>query len=350
MDKVLFIGLGGAGQRHLRILNDKLGSGTRYLTHRSTRHTPVLNADFSVNAEATLEDLYSVEDYPQMSDAFAENPDLCVISTPSSLHMDTAVLAAENGADILIEKPLSHELDGIDRLHELVVAGNLRFLVSFQRRFHPLIARVRALIAAGRLGKIVNAVFTVASYVPHWHPYEDFRQLYACRADLGGGVLLTEIHELDLCRWFFGSPERVACVGGSYSSYGLDVEDTVHVSLDYGGFGAQVNLSFMQQTPRRDFFIEGEDGYVAWNQDGNRLTFRDYKNGDHEDLADPDFQNDDMFIAQADHFLNHFDPATSGAGVMDSWASVAMVEAAKESMRTGAFVTPRAFPSCGEIK
>ena len=92
MYKILFIGLGGAGQRHLRIFHEKFGANSRYLAYRSTRHTPVLNADFSVNAEAILKDLYGVEDFPQLSDAFAEKPDLCVISTPSSLHMDTAIL------------------------------------------------------------------------------------------------------------------------------------------------------------------------------------------------------------------------------------------------------------------
>jgi len=75
-------------------------------------------------------------------------------------------------------------------------------MISYQRRFHPRMKKMREIIVSGGIGKIVNILIEVGSFVPAWHPYEDFRELYACRADLGGGVLLTEIHEVDLCYWF----------------------------------------------------------------------------------------------------------------------------------------------------
>ena len=144
------------------------------------------------------------------------------------------------GVNILVEKPLSNSIDGVQKLIETLEKNRVALRVGLQRRFHTHIKRVKEIVESGGLGKILNANFTVASFIPRWHPYEDFLQLYACRKELGGGVLLTEIHEIDLAIWFFGVPSSVVCVGGTYSNVGMDVEDTVSLILDYVKFSVQI--------------------------------------------------------------------------------------------------------------
>ena len=334
-DKILFVGLGGAGQRHLRIFKSLLGQEAIFTAFRSTRHTPLLNADFSVHEEDSVEDHYGLETFDSLDAALDDGPDLVVISTPSALHLAAAQSAAERGIGVFVEKPFSHTLSGLEKFRDSVLANDLVFFISFQRRFHSLISKAQHIISDGKLGDIISAVFNVASYVPAWHAYEDFRQLYACRRDLGGGVLLTEIHELNLCYWFFGLPRAVSCTGGTFGGDHMDVEDTAHVTLDYSGFVATVNLCFMQKHNRRDFFVAGTKGFLEWNQEDNRLTFDDYETGKTEDFTEPDATNDDMFIAQAKHFLETITSENTTQQLEIARTSLAMVEAAKQSMVSG---------------
>jgi len=200
------------------------------------------------------------------------------------------------------------------------------------------LSRVKKIISGNELGKIISVAINVSSYVPEWHPYEGFRELYACRKDLGGGVLLTESHEIDLCYWYFGRPLSLFCSGGNRSDVRLDVEDTVHLLLKYKEFDVQLNLCFMQRPNRRDIFIGGSDGYVEWDARGNRFALEEYKSGKKEHLADPDYTNDAMFRSQAEYFLNSF--TNSDRSYLEaSKSSLLIVEAAKESMASGKIIT-----------
>jgi len=335
INKIFFVALGGAGQRHLRILNNLLPGSVEFSAYRSTNKTPLLNSDFSVSSNATIDSQYNLTLFNSLEEGLDNDPDLIVISNPTSLHYEVAQKAAERNINIFVEKPFSHNLDGFNQFENLVLKNKLYFFVSYQRRFHPYLNRIKGIMESGILGKIITASFNVATYLPIWHPYEDYKQLYACKPDLGGGVLLTEIHELDLCFWYFGIPASVNCIGGNYSNIKLNVEDTVHVTLDYGDFSVQVNLCFMQQHNRRDLYIAGSDGYVEWNAIGNTYKYINYSNGNDELLSDPDHMNDEMFISQAQYFLNEFNKLDSQSYLELARGSLEIVQAAKESMEMG---------------
>ena len=98
---------------------------------------------------------------------------------------------------------------------------------------HALLTDERA------IGRVVAARIAVGEYLPGWHPYEDYRTSYAARRDLGGGVILTLIHELDYAYWLFGAPRRLFAVGGHLSDLELDVEDTASILMDCGSDGAR---------------------------------------------------------------------------------------------------------------
>jgi predicted dehydrogenase len=332
--KILFVGLGGAGQRHLRIFKGLLTEETEFSAYRSTGKTPLLNTDFSVNKNSSLNEKYNLKLFNTLEEALDNNPDLIVISTPSSLHFDTAMKAAKRKINIFIEKPFSHNLGGFEDFKELILKNELFFFISFQRRFHPHLRKIKEVISKGGLGKIISAVFNVSTYVPEWHPYEDFNELYACKNNLGGGVLLTEIHELDLCYWYFGLPEYVYCAGGNYSEVKLDVEDTVHVTLKYKDFATQVNLCFMQKYNRRDLYIAGTKGYIEWNMYGNRLIVNKYECDDKEIFSDPENTNDAMFLSQTSYFLEEFTQSDK-TYLEAAKASMIIVEKAKASMGKG---------------
>ena len=338
LKRILFIGLGGAGQRHLRLFRNFL-PGIELIAYRSTNKTPLLNADFSVNEKDSIEEVYQIDIYDNIDEVLALKPDLAVISTPSSMHLEYAQLCASRGIDVFVEKPISNSLDGLQVLKDTVKSNNVAIQVGFQRRFHPHLSKVKEIIKSGQLGQLLTVNFTVASYIPKWHPYENYLDLYACRKELGGGVLLTEIHEIDLSVWYFGMPKSVVCVGGTYSNVGIDVEDTVSLVLDYIKFSVRINLTFWQKHHERNFSIYGEDGCLSWNQDDD-LLIEEYfnktvKNTKH---ANFNFDNDTMFNLQIKSLIENIDTLDSNANMNDSIASMKIIEAAKESMQENTVV------------
>ena len=88
--RILFIGLGGAGQRHLRLFKEVLlGEAVEFIAYRSIRKTPLLNPDFSINQEEeSIESFYGIKVYTDLDNALNTEPDLAVISTPTSTHME----------------------------------------------------------------------------------------------------------------------------------------------------------------------------------------------------------------------------------------------------------------------
>ena len=336
LKRILFIGLGGAGQRHLRLFKKNLeDKNVEFMAYRSTNKTPLLNSDFSINQEGSIESVYGIKTYDNLDKALALKPDLAVISTPSSMHLKYAQLCAEQSIDVFVEKPLSHSTEGLQKLKETVERNKVFVQVGLQRRFHPHISRANDIIKAGEIGQVLTVNFTVASYIPRWHPYEDYLQLYACRKELGGGVLLTEIHEIDLAVWYFGVPSSVVCVGGTYSNVGMDVEDTVRLTLDYIKFSVQINLTFWQKHHERFFSICGESGYLSWNQDEDTLTEEYFNEPDRNSVAqNPRPDGDAMFDTQVKSFISNLNFSAGVSGINDSLVALKIVEAAKESMKT----------------
>ena len=338
LNRILFIGLGGAGQRHLRLFRDNLPN-VDLIAYRSTNKTPLLNSDFSVNQNESIEDVYQIKIYNNLKEVLALKPDLVVISTPSSMHLEYAQLCASKGINVFVEKPISNSLEGLQTLRDTVEKNNVAIQVGFQRRFHPHLSKVKEIIKSGRIGQVLTVNFTVASYIPRWHPYENYLELYACRKELGGGVLLTEIHEIDLAVWYFGMPKSVVCVGGTYSDVGMDVEDTVSLILDYIKFSVQINLTFWQKHHERSFSISGEDGRLYWDQDDDILVEEYFDNPSKGiKYENPNPGNDAMFDSQIKSIIENLGPLVSENNMNDSIASLKIVEAAKESMSKGEVV------------
>ena len=131
--KVLMIGLGGIGQRHVRNLSALLGDQLELIAYRTRRLSTVLTDRLQIEPGADLESKYHIRTFTDLDDALAEGPQVAFICNPSSLHISAALKAANANCHLIIEKPLS------DRNH-------LRNTVAEFR----LIARIPALRETSR--------------------------------------------------------------------------------------------------------------------------------------------------------------------------------------------------------
>ena len=86
INKIFFVGLGGAGQRHLRIFKKLLPAQIEFSAYGALKKTPLLNSNFSTNSDSTIERKYDLRLFNTLEQGFDNQPDLVVISTPPSLH------------------------------------------------------------------------------------------------------------------------------------------------------------------------------------------------------------------------------------------------------------------------
>jgi predicted dehydrogenase len=338
--KALFCGLGSIGQRHLRNLKAALGDGVEIIAFRERRSSPVLEPDMTVRAGATLESTYGIRSFDRLDAALAERPDVVFVTNPNTLHLPVARAAAEAGCHLFIEKPLSHSLEGVSELIEIVERKRLVALVGYQFRFHPGIAAIKNLIDSGRLGRLVAAHVVNGEYLPDWHPYEDYRNTHPARRDLGGGALRIQTHELDYASWLFGTPSRVYAVGGKLSRLEVDVEDSVSLLLTCSPDGrpvpVHVHLDYLQRPPQRVCEVVGDAGRLRFDYYAKRLDYWDLATGRVNVLSFDAFDRAQMFEAELRHFLACVrGDETPIVNLRDAAQSLAVSLAAEGSLQSG---------------
>lgn len=220
--KILIVGQGSIGQRHLRNI-EKFFPNFEIILLRKKYYTPKLNKNNKVIGNKKKDNKYST--FSNYKKALDQNPNAVFICNPTSLHIDYAIEAAKRSINIFVEKPLSHNKNKIKILKNLISKNKIIFMIGFQFRFHPLIKYIKKLLLNNKLGKLIGANIYSGEYLPNFHKYEDYRKSYAANKRLGGGVVLSVIHEIDLCVYFFGKPTSVFSVGGKSSNLDIDVED-----------------------------------------------------------------------------------------------------------------------------
>jgi predicted dehydrogenase len=319
----LVVGAGSIGLRHLRNLRD-LGVG-RTAVYR----TGLGGERFVPEQVAITHDLAAALD---------SRPAAVLVCNPIALHLPVALEAARRGIALYIEKPLSHNVDGVRELGAELAIRSTVAAVGFQFRFHPALLRVKKWLEAGAIGEVVSARAVWGEYLPDWHPGEDYRTSYAARHELGGGVILTLCHPFDYLRWFLGEVDSVSATAARSGQLELDVEDVAHVTLHfYGGSIATVCLDYTERPHRHTFTLVGREGSIHWSgADGVAHLFR-AASGQVTSYRPPNgFTRDSMFREQARNFVASVEGLERPqCGFADGVAALRIALAARRSATEG---------------
>jgi len=339
--KILIAGLGSIGRRHFRNL---VALGENDLVLYRTN-------------QATLPD-DELAGYPVETDLISalkkHRPQAVIIANPTALHMDIAIPAAQAGCAILLEKPIAENLEKVAELRAAAAASGSRILVGFQFRYHPTLRKARELIASGAIGKVLSAHAHWGEYLPNWHPWEDYRQSYAARADLGGGVIATLTHPLDYLHFLLGSVDSLWSMNGHISPLELiDVEDTAEIGLKFSnGAIAGVHVNYFQRPAVHRLEIAGTGGTLRWDNTDGLLTH--YQMLDEFGSINPQpspaqvhqfslpdgFERNHLFLEQTRHFLQvAAGQAEPICTLDDGIRAVQLVLASLQSQKTGRRIT-----------
>jgi predicted dehydrogenase len=290
--RFLVVGCGSIGQRHIKNLIALGADHVIAFDSRSARREEV-----AANLEVVTVDALEA--------AWAMRPEVCVIAAPSSLHIPLAWEAARRGCHLFIEKPLSHTWDGVQDLLDCVQEHGLTTLVGCNLRFHPGLRVVRKFLTDRTIGRIIAARVEVGQYLPDWHPEEDYRQGYSARRELGGGIILDAIHEIDYSRWLLGEVTSAVCMADKLSQLEIDTEDTAALLLRFAsGAVGEIHLDYIQRSYSRTCQIIGEEGTIHWDYAAGQVRHYSAQSKSWEVHSNPDnWQPNQMYLDEMRHFL-----------------------------------------------
>lgn len=291
--KFLVTGCGSIGKRHIR--NLLAIGGIEVFAH-----------DIALEERNSAHEMFGVKVYEDYDDALTLYPDAVIVATPTNAHTEPALKAVKKGCHLFIEKPISDSLEGLSEIVSLVEEKNFVTLVGCNMRFHPCIKRIKELLDAETVGRVLSVNIETGSYLPEWRPSIDYRKNYSARKELGGGIILDAIHEIDYARWMLGDVSMVACFADKVSSLEIDVEDVADMILRFcSGTIGHIHMDYIQRVYSRNCKFIGEEGVITWDFNDGRVGLFSIHNNQWTWFHQPSsFQFNQVYIDEMNHFIN----------------------------------------------
>jgi predicted dehydrogenase len=272
MKRVLIIGSGGIGRRHLR-------------GYTATGRAKLSVVEPHAERRAEAEEMFALEaSYASLEEADLASFDLAVICAPAHMHVPLMQQCAAAGTAFMVEKPLAVTMDGVDAAIEAVKQSGVLARVGYIRRIAPELVAVREGIANGKIGDLRLAYVNSGQEFPKYRP--DFQRTYYARPEMGGGAILDAAsHTFDMLIWLMGRPVAVGAMHDRLVLQGTETEDTCLVNICFES-GAMANVTINQfQKPNvsRTEFI-GTAGNLTLNH--SILSFADDDSGTDKETHD----------------------------------------------------------------
>jgi predicted dehydrogenase len=255
IDRVLIVGFGSIGKRHLKLLKELC---------------PIADIRILTSQNLTQPEISGIKILTTIEDAISFHPNFAVIATPASTHLSIAKKLVEAGIHIFVEKPLSTSAQGVLELIELCKKKNIVVHLGYNLRFDLAAIAFRNAISQGLVGDIYIAHAEVGKYLPNWRTNRTYSEGVSAQKELGGGVLLELSHEIDYLHWIFGSVSWVKSTLGKVSKLEVDVEDFAELILgiDNPAPGmpsiCTLRMDFFRHNKTRFCVAIGELGTIQW--------------------------------------------------------------------------------------
>ena len=220
---------------------------------------------------------YSCESFESYEDMFKKsNMDIATIATPSGLHMEPAIAAAQLGKHVICEKPLDITLDRIDAMIGAHKKAGTVLGGVFQNRFTKAQTVLREAINDGRFGTVTYA----GVYVPWWRSDEYYKDSWHGTWELdGGGALMNQsIHMVDMLCDLMPAVASVQAYVATLGHPQIETEDTAVAVLRFaplpsvkdkkrGALGIIYGTTASYPGQFKRFEITGTKGTVVYLED-----------------------------------------------------------------------------------
>jgi predicted dehydrogenase len=221
--RLVVIGGGLIGIRHVQAVQE----------HDCCELVGLVDPDMGIDAE-DVERFADIADVPGGVDG-------AIIATPTGLHAEHGIAAAERGWHVLIEKPVAADVEGAQALKAALSNAGVRSLVGHHRRYHSNVQRLRSVLAEGAIGTPVTASVIWAMRKPDNYFDGNWRTAG------GSPVMINLVHDIDILRFVLGEVSDIACLAGAPLRGGGRIESGA-VALRFER-GATATISFADTAP-----------------------------------------------------------------------------------------------------
>lgn len=300
---ILIVGFGSIGRRHTNNILKHTDSSLIIFTRRKN----IKNSEFYLYAKNKKR----IKILSNFDKCLEQNPSVAFVTNETSLHTVLALELAKKGIDLFIEKPLSNSLRNLSALTRIVQKNKIVAMVGCNFRFYPPICKIKELVEKQFTGRIISVQLENSSYLPDWHPCEDYSKNYAARKDLGGGVTLTQIHELDYLTWIFGTVKPICSISGKFSDLQVTADDGCFcIMRAKNNVIVELHLDYFSKPYYKRIKIRGTSGTIYWDSIENNVRFLNNKKSSWEILKIRDNYKlkgkplNRMYVDELKYFLN----------------------------------------------
>lgn len=310
--RVLVIGGGSIGERHVRCF-------------QRTGRADVSLCEIRADLRERLRSRYGlVNVYADMDETAGVPFDAAVVCTPADIHLPVAIALAARGIHLLIEKPLSTSLAGVDELQRLRGEHRLVVAVAYVLRGHPALQRLKELMDSGVCGATVQLLSQSGQHFPLYRPA--YRETYYTRHETGGGAIQDALtHSVNAAEFLVGNVTSLAADARHCVLPGVDVEDTVLLMARHGNVLSSFTLNQHQYPLENQITLICERGAFRADLVSNRLLSCTEPGAAWSVESEYSIERDDLFVAQANHFLDCV------AGTARPWCTL---EQGEQTLRT----------------
>ena len=252
---LLAVGLGSIGRRHTKLFS-------KYF---KKIHIADINPNRLKEAKKTINVKKTFLSY---KDALKkEKYDAILITTPPHLHLEIAKEAIKKNINLFIEKPLGMSSKGWENIYKTCRKKKIVNYVAYCHRHINYTKKLKKILQKKEIGKILNANIRWGSYLPDWHPWEDYRSFYMAKKNQGGGALLDESHGIDLLRYLMGDVDKVFAKVLKISNLQISSDDHAFLTLQMKNKAlVHINFDLISRFPRVNLEINGTNGSILWDR------------------------------------------------------------------------------------
>lgn len=295
MNRILIIGLGSIGERHLRCF-------------LSTGRATVTGCDANAPLLSTIAQTYGVATATDWRQALDQGRfDAAVICTPAHLHVPIADELLQRGLHVLIEKPLSQSLAGVTELIATHQRSGRQVAVAYVLHVYPILSAVRELLQSGTFGPVLHATSTSGQYFPGGRPAHTvhYSKTYYRDRKTGGGAIQDALtHTANWIESVLGPTDSVMCDCAHQALPEVTVEDTVNLSARHGNTLVNYTLNQFQAPNEATLQFNTATGSVKVELHNRRWGVLRLGEKDWTWTEVPALDRDAPFIEQANRFLD----------------------------------------------
>lgn len=270
--KFLVVGLGSMGKRRVRNL---MANGEK----------DIVGYDIRPERNAEAKKKYGIKVIKKFKDLSPDDFEVMIISTSPEAHGGYIRYALKHKKHFFVEHPVSN--DGYDEIlknnnYDIIKAPSCTFL------YYTPVKMIKNLLDEGKIGKILAFQYHMGQYLPDWHPWEDYRNVYfskkktgACREMLAFELIWLNFLMGSEVKQIFGNIARL-------TDLAMSADDIYLAGLKYkNGILGNIIIDVISRKPFRTLRILGSDGVLEWERADSTIKIYDAKSKKNKKIIVP---------------------------------------------------------------